>query len=457
MKKIFLKAVVIVLLTATATSAHALNTDLFRPVADNLGTFRLHGSRTLEPYKFSIGLFESYLEDALVLKGFTTTPSTRQIIDRQLTTHLLGEIGLHDRISVGIDIPLMSTRHVDLATITTYNNHWSLGDIEVHGKFRILKAEDFPVGLTVIPFIEAPSGNVNHFSGDQNLNYGLRTVLDWQHKRFYLAANLGYRGHYKQDNVIVVGTNTSLEVDDEFTYGLGSRLDIIPNRLQVLADIVGSTVLEDFGKYERSSPIEALGGLRAFFKDRLVGLHAGGGAGINDGYGSPKYRMFAGITIQYPGTKFTGYDGDSMTKTITIEKETRIIILKGVYFETAKAVIKAESFPVLNENVEMLNMYPDIKVRIEGHCDSRGADEYNQKLSEKRAESVKQYFIKNGIMEDRLTAVGMGELRPVTSNNSVENMARNRRIELHIIERVQKIVGEKEEPVLIKIEVIEKK
>ena len=77
----------------------------------------------------------------------------------------------------------------------------------------------------------------------------------------------------------------------------------------------------------------------------------------------------------------------------------------------------------------MLNKRTDLQLEIQGHTDSDGADVYNQDLSERRAVSVKNYLVNNGINTDRLTTIGYGETNPVASNKTKEGKAKNRRIE----------------------------
>lgn len=79
----------------------------------------------------------------------------------------------------------------------------------------------------------------------------------------------------------------------------------------------------------------------------------------------------------------------------------------------------------------MLNEYPDLRLRIEGHTDDTGAVDTSQHLSQQRAEAVKTALVeRHGIAPDRLTAVGIGPVRPVASNDSAEGRRQNRRIEL---------------------------
>ncbi len=108
-------------------------------------------------------------------------------------------------------------------------------------------------------------------------------------------------------------------------------------------------------------------------------------------------------------------------------------ILKGLTFDTAKWDIKPQYFPLLEEVVTILKKNPSMRLEIQGHTDSMGSPTYNQKLSQRRAEAIKQYLIRAGISPERLKAVGFGESQPVASNATDEGRAKNRRVELHPI------------------------
>ena len=104
-------------------------------------------------------------------------------------------------------------------------------------------------------------------------------------------------------------------------------------------------------------------------------------------------------------------------------------VLKGVYFDSDKAVIKDPK--VLDEVVVILKANPKLNGEVRGYTDSTASAEYNQKLSEARAKAVRDYFIKQGIAHERIRAKGFGETNPVASNDTVEGRALNRRVELH--------------------------
>ncbi len=117
---------------------------------------------------------------------------------------------------------------------------------------------------------------------------------------------------------------------------------------------------------------------------------------------------------------------------VYIEKE-KIVITETIHFETGKAVILPISYSILNAVAEVLKQNPSIKVRIEGHTDSIGSDEFNMRLSQARADSVMKYLISQGIDPARLEAKGYGETLPIADNATPEGRARNRRVEFTII------------------------
>jgi outer membrane protein OmpA-like peptidoglycan-associated protein len=111
------------------------------------------------------------------------------------------------------------------------------------------------------------------------------------------------------------------------------------------------------------------------------------------------------------------------------------ITLRGINFDTGKATIKPESFPILDQAVELLNKNPKVRVEIQGHTDSVGSDSYNLRLSDARAASVYQYLVSHGIDPTRLSSKGYGETMPIAPNTTTDGRAQNRRIDFQILEQ----------------------
>ncbi len=104
---------------------------------------------------------------------------------------------------------------------------------------------------------------------------------------------------------------------------------------------------------------------------------------------------------------------------------------KSIYFNSGKATFKSEDVPVKIESISsLLKQYPNAKFSIEGHTDSDGSDAFNQKLSQERADVVRNALIERGIKAANLTAVGYGESKPIASNKTAAGKAKNRRTEV---------------------------
>ncbi|MBU0550970.1 OmpA family protein [Myxococcota bacterium] len=128
-------------------------------------------------------------------------------------------------------------------------------------------------------------------------------------------------------------------------------------------------------------------------------------------------------------------DQSPKLKLVKVTKE-KIEILQKVFFNTNKTTIKRQSFAVLNEVAEVLKSYKHIKkVRVEGHTDSQGNDNYNLKLSKGRADSVMKYLMSKGVEAERLEFEGYGETVPIDDNKTAAGRANNRRVEFTILDQ----------------------
>ena len=117
-----------------------------------------------------------------------------------------------------------------------------------------------------------------------------------------------------------------------------------------------------------------------------------------------------------------------------VQTEKQSVVLKGVTFLPGSATLTADAQGVLDTAAAALAGQKDLKVEIGGHTDAQGSDAANQRLSQRRADSVRQYLVGKGIEGERLTAVGYGEAQPIADNGTPAGRAENRRVEFKIVQ-----------------------
>lgn len=122
------------------------------------------------------------------------------------------------------------------------------------------------------------------------------------------------------------------------------------------------------------------------------------------------------------------------TMTATREARGQVMTLSGDAFASGQAQLKPEARDNLQRVVEFINRHPGKQVLIEGHTDSQGSANLNQTLSQRRAEAVRQALVQDGVEAERLSAVGLGKERPVADNGSAEGRARNRRVDIVVLD-----------------------
>ncbi|MCX6258494.1 MAG: OmpA family protein [Bacteroidia bacterium] len=109
--------------------------------------------------------------------------------------------------------------------------------------------------------------------------------------------------------------------------------------------------------------------------------------------------------------------------------------LNNIFFQTGKSTLKADSYAELDRVVQLFKDYPTLEIEVSGHTDNVGSDEVNNKLSQDRAQAVKDYLVSQGIQAQKIQAKGYGKSKPVAANDSEEGKAKNRRVDFTILKK----------------------
>jgi OmpA-OmpF porin, OOP family len=130
-----------------------------------------------------------------------------------------------------------------------------------------------------------------------------------------------------------------------------------------------------------------------------------------------------------PGPPGGDKPGCPKKPSLVIVTEKEIKITQQIHFEFDKDKIRRESFPILDAVADVIRQNPKIRIEIQGHTDNKGAAEYNKRLSDRRAASVKKYLVSKGIDDSRLTSRGYGMEVPIVPNTTDQGRALNRRVQ----------------------------
>src|SRR6266536_2505391 len=114
------------------------------------------------------------------------------------------------------------------------------------------------------------------------------------------------------------------------------------------------------------------------------------------------------------------------------ENEIAVNLTNDILFDYNSYALRAESKSTLQNLADNFRKYPEEQIHVEGHTDAVGSHDYNQRLSEQRADGVRNYLVDQGVNGQRVAAVGFGETRPKASNDTPEGRQLNRRVEIHI-------------------------
>ena len=103
-----------------------------------------------------------------------------------------------------------------------------------------------------------------------------------------------------------------------------------------------------------------------------------------------------------------------------------------IYFDFDKSNVRSDQRGTLSRNAELLSKYRTVRIQIEGHCDERGTNEYNQALGQRRADAAKQYLVEYGISSSRISTISYGEARAIDRGHNETAWSKNRRCEFII-------------------------
>ena len=292
---------------------------LFRPAVDSKGHLSVNGTDILGHLDFSFGLVLDFGHGILPFDGFENDDTvaaadavrTTNIIDNYATGTLHANLGLVNRLVVGLQIPIAfiqgenvtvpgvynTPRDPAMATSTSGLGEQGIGDLRIHAKARILRAERDPIGLAAILRAQLPTGNARAFGGEPGFSLWPSVVAEWRPvRRFRTSLEVGYRWNLGSSDPFPLGgrtvpgmgggnalnpmldpaqPGTSISYDDLLTFGIGIS-GRAADSLDIVGEIYGAQVATEFGT-EGALSMEWLVGLKIFVQRSSYLVLAGGG------------------------------------------------------------------------------------------------------------------------------------------------------------------------------------
>lgn len=460
--------------------ADGLDGERFVPAVGAEGTFAVEHPSAPSHLGWSLGLFVNFADDQIVLRDAAGDVASRPL-HTGLTTDLTASLGLFGWSELGIGLPLHLIYDGDpyAAGAARLDANAGVGDLRVVPKLALLHRGNLRrhvlLGLAVP--VSFPTGDDEAARGAGGFGVHPELLFAYHAARLGLGFDVGYQFRSQHPADLPWADEVTIDpwLSVAFTRALTLRVEGFAEKV-VGADAGGA----DF-------PFELLAGI-----DYAIGgwdLYLGASRGLTDGIGDPAFRILGGVRFRHDAPRHQGFedtdrdgvrdkddrcrdepedddgfeDGDGCpdpdndedgvpdaqdecpelagdrahdgcpAKTFVRLEDGKLYIFGKVQFGYDSSKIDRRSEPLLDQIGYALKSNPDIgNIRVEGYTDNVGDPRFNQRLSQERAQAVREALIKRGVDGKRLTTRGFGETHPIAPNRSPAGRAKNRRVEFII-------------------------
>ncbi len=434
MRPILLAAAFIASFTATSRSqANVVGGDLqnFNAVPGGVDFVTVHSSETLEPGYLNLGLMINYAVNSLPY--FEADTQSRLESKDSLTMADVGVgVGIYPNVEIGFAAQDLLNQSNENAN-GGYGEFTSRGIINYRAYGKVHVFGDDRGGVALVGSGVFNRVRNNPYTGVDGSPVGIFEIAaDTSLDEIALALNLGYR--FREKGGPIPGMNLK---------PIGNQIIASAALSYLLPAVDTKLIVEMFGSRPANRENTGLEKRQASSAEVLVGvkydvtsnaaLHAGAGTELINGASSPDWRVYAGVNWAI-GPAFDPSPAPPAPKTDSpaapMQKaEERSVF--NVNFDTGSDRVPPDAVAELEKIAREVKSGAYTKIVIEGHTDSVGSEESNQKLSQRRAETVRKWLIDNaGIDSGKIEAVGYGEAQPVADNGNFQGRARNRRVEV---------------------------
>ncbi|WP_426752651.1 OmpA family protein [Myxococcus sp. Y35] len=285
-------AVPLLLVAAATASAQpsvsqAIDVQQYKPAPGAYDVLGMHGARIAPHLSWNLGASLNYADDPLNLVDPRADRFLYRIVDSQLTLDLMGAISLFDRVELGVSLPVSYTTSQPSGAVApelaSGVGTTGVGDLRLVPKVRLLST-DGGIHLAVAAPLTLPTAGGSKFLGSDTVTVQPRFVAEWATTAVRLLANVGF--NFRREEQL-----RNLRVGHELAYAVGAEVPLT-EKLTAQATLAGALGLKETSSEER--PLEALAALKYRFLEGLA-AHVGAGPGLSRGYGTPSFRVLAGV------------------------------------------------------------------------------------------------------------------------------------------------------------------
>lgn len=441
---ITLGLLIVLLLISGKTQAadNKINSHIFR-FSDSLETVSTEDALSLESeradYRWLFKASFDHVEDSVIAVDSASGDRILSYISslQSLTLGASYLFGQNKNVLVGLTLPVHSAHLTPEGAAVTggeTKRKTVLGDTNLYLKWRLTSGHS-KWNFAISPRLSLPTGDDKYLVSDGSVGYGLRLLLD---RTFGSVSLYSYLGYFDGGDARFLSINRGQRA--EAGLGMFWRLSQL---IGINAEINGDLVIEDVESDQNS--FDATAGVRFNFNrvKLFTGLSLAGLQNSNN----QEFGFYTGVKVPVgliataidPGPKVVLEEKDLIPEEVIAPVTQRVQVSNTTLFSSDKAVIREDAKRALDKAAGVIVHFQDRlgKIAVEGHTDSIGSRAHNQKLSEKRAEAVKDYLISRGVLAEKLMAIGYGEDRlKLKVEKSRAHRQVNRRAEFHVDETI---------------------
>jgi outer membrane protein OmpA-like peptidoglycan-associated protein len=397
----------------------------------------VQSSETLKPGIVNFGLFFNYAVNTLPY--FEANPQNRSTFnDSLLASEFNMGVGIINNWDMGISFPAVLSQSV-ANTSAAGGQFNAYGSTEVRPNTKVRLIGDDSQGIAVIGSVNFNRIQNNPYTGiNGGPTYNLEVAGDNTFGPFAVGLNLGYR--FRNPGEQLPGVPIA-PIQNQVIYSAAANYLLKQTDTKIILEIFGSQAADttNTDQTRTQNSLEADIGFKHDFTTHIAFL-AGFGSEISHAIASPDWRVYTGLnwTIGPFWGQKEGLQQNVQpiadAKIVQVVKKRDKFVAHDILFEFNSDVLTGDFDKTLTTLVEFLHQPPEFtRVLVEGHTDSVGSEEYNQALSQRRADAIKNYLVtKFHLPQQKVEAQGFGSSHPIADNGNYQGRRENRRVEFTI-------------------------